>query len=105
MSPTSPPPDRPPHRTVLELSRSQPVTRLESAHPEPVCAEDLVALEAPLELRVDGETLAVLMRTPGCDEELAVGWLRAEGVLERPDDLLGLEREGGRIAATLGAAA
>jgi FdhD protein len=45
---------------------------------------DLVAVEEPLEIRVDGRALAVTMRTPGHDEELAVGFLFGEGLLERP---------------------
>lgn len=47
-------------------------------------AEDLVAVEEPLEIRVDGEPLAVTMRTPGHDEELALGFLYGEGLIERP---------------------
>ncbi len=43
---------------------------------------DFVAIEEPLEIRVDGEPLAVTMRTPGHDEELAVGFLYGEGLLE-----------------------
>lgn len=42
---------------------------------------DLVAIEEPLEIRVDGEPIAVTMRTPGHDEELAVGFLHGEGLL------------------------
>jgi len=42
---------------------------------------DLVAIEEPLEIRVDGEPLAVTMRTPGHDEELAAGFLYGEGLL------------------------
>jgi FdhD protein len=44
---------------------------------------DLVAVEEPLEIRVDGEPIAVTMRTPGHDEELAVGFLYGEGLIER----------------------
>jgi FdhD protein len=44
---------------------------------------DLVAIEEPLEIRVDGEPVAVTMRTPGHDEELALGFLHGEGLLER----------------------
>src|SRR3954454_12879094 len=46
--------------------------------------EDRVALEEPLEIRVDGAPLAVTMRTPGHDEELALGFLYGEGLLDGP---------------------
>jgi FdhD protein len=43
--------------------------------------DDFVAVEEPLEIRVDGEAIAVTMRTPGHDEELALGFLRGEGLI------------------------
>jgi FdhD protein len=43
--------------------------------------EDEVAVEEPLEIRVDGRPLAVTMRTPGHDEELALGFLYGEGLI------------------------
>lgn len=48
---------------------------------------DLLAVEEPLEIRVDGEPLAVTMRTPGEDEELAVGFLAGEGLLSSWGDV------------------
>ena len=42
---------------------------------------DEVAVEEPLEIRVDGAALAVTMRTPGHDEELALGFLHGEGLI------------------------
>jgi FdhD protein len=45
---------------------------------------DVVAVEEPLELRVDGEPIAVTMRTPGHDEELAAGFLFGEDLLREP---------------------
>jgi FdhD protein len=42
---------------------------------------DEVAVEEPLEIRVDGKPLAVTMRTPGHDEELAAGFLFGEGLV------------------------
>ena len=44
--------------------------------------EDEVAVEEPLEIRVDGRALAVTMRTPGQDEELALGFLYGEGLID-----------------------
>jgi FdhD protein len=44
--------------------------------------EDEVAVEEPLEIRVDGDPLAVTMRTPGHDEELALGFLYTEGLID-----------------------
>jgi FdhD protein len=45
---------------------------------------DEVAVEEPLEVRVDGMPLAVTMRTPGHDEELALGFLYGEGLIDGP---------------------
>ncbi|HEX3518544.1 MAG TPA: formate dehydrogenase accessory sulfurtransferase FdhD [Solirubrobacteraceae bacterium] len=42
---------------------------------------DVVAVEEPLEIRVDGSAMAVTMRTPGHDEELALGFLYGEGLI------------------------
>lgn len=48
---------------------------------------DTVAGEEPLEIRVNGETFTVTMRTPGADVDLAHGLLRAEGVIAERDDV------------------
>ena len=47
---------------------------------------DEVAVEEPLEIRVDGVALTVTMRTPGHDEELALGFLYGEGLIDRAHD-------------------
>src|SRR3954453_11991946 len=53
---------------------------------------DQGAREEPLEIRADGPPLAVTMRTPGHDEELALGFLLGEGLIDSahaiapPDD-------------------
>ena len=53
--------------------------------------QDLVAVEEPLEIRIGGEPVAITMRTPGHDEELAVGFALGEGLgpisASLPDDL------------------
>ena len=58
--------------------------------PGEVPADDLLAIEEPLEIRLDGEPLVVTLRTPGHDRELTAGFLFAEGILERREDLLAL---------------
>ena len=49
---------------------------------------DELAVEEPLEIRVDGRALAVTMRTPGEDEALAVGFLAGEALIAGPDDVV-----------------
>jgi FdhD protein len=50
--------------------------------------EDVTAREEPLEIRVEGRSVAVLMRTPGHDEELVAGFLVSEGVIKSARDIL-----------------
>jgi FdhD protein len=49
-------------------------------HPGARAERDVVAVEEPLELRVAGQPVAVTMRTPGHDEELALGFAVGEGL-------------------------
>jgi len=48
---------------------------------------DAVAVEEPLEIRVAGDAVAITMRTPGADPQLAAGFLFAEGIVKSVDDL------------------
>jgi FdhD protein len=48
--------------------------------PEGTSEPDRVAVEEPLEIRVNGDSVAVTMRTPGHDEELALGFCLSEGI-------------------------
>ncbi|HKS47707.1 MAG TPA: formate dehydrogenase accessory sulfurtransferase FdhD [Amycolatopsis sp.] len=48
---------------------------------------DALAAEEPLEIRVGGKALAVTMRTPGHDVELAHGFLLSEGVIASTEDV------------------
>jgi len=50
--------------------------------------EDVVAVEEPLEIQLGGASLAVVMRTPGHDEELALGFLVTERVVSSPADVV-----------------
>ncbi|GIW71635.1 MAG: sulfurtransferase FdhD [Planctomycetota bacterium] len=89
---------------IAHLVRDWPVRRLEGEAP-PQPGRDAVALEQPLELRVDGQVLAVLMRTPGHDRELAVGLLAAEGVVRAPGDVAAIAESELAVALTLAPAA
>jgi FdhD protein len=48
---------------------------------------DEVAVELPLEIRLNGEPVAVTMRTPGHDLELAAGFLFGEGIVDAPPEV------------------
>jgi FdhD protein len=63
--------DSPPYST-----RRVPVLRL----PDREEHDDRLAVEEPLEIRIEGRPVAVTMRTPGHDEELALGFCLAEGL-------------------------
>ena len=54
-------------------------------------ASDSVAVEAPLEVRLNGYPFAVIMRTPGADADLAAGFLFAESVIRSAADLQRLD--------------
>ena len=71
--------------------------------PGTASAPDELAVEAPLTLSLDDDVLAVLMRTPGHDLELAAGWLVAESGVGRPDDITGMQasREGDAVRVSL----
>jgi len=57
------------------------------------CQEgDELTVEAPLNLILDGESIATLMRTPGHDLELAAGWLAVESGARTAGDLVGLRQ-------------
>lgn len=65
-------------REVLRVAN----LRLGSNEPDPV------AVEEPLEIRVGGRAIAITMRTPGHDRELACGFLVSEAVVRRRDEIV-----------------
>ncbi|HVJ85757.1 MAG TPA: formate dehydrogenase accessory sulfurtransferase FdhD [Caulifigura sp.] len=74
-------------------------------------SRDFVAVEEPLEIRINyrarivrkERSIAVTMRTPGHDSELAAGFLFTEGLLRDPSDVLAIRpcRSGNRVRVVL----
>jgi len=61
------------------------VVRITVGH-SPSRRDDILAAEEPLEIRVGGRSLAITMRTPGHDVELAAGFLVSEGIIATGND-------------------
>jgi FdhD protein len=61
-----------------------------------VIRPETLAVEEPLEIRVNGTPITVTMRTPGSDIELAQGFLLTEGVIGGREDVLTIRYCGGR---------
>jgi FdhD protein len=66
------------------------IWRYEAGKPMAEVADE-VALEEPLEIRVKNRAVSVTMRTPGRDEELAVGFLLTEGIITRREQIARIE--------------
>ncbi|HEV2693566.1 MAG TPA: formate dehydrogenase accessory sulfurtransferase FdhD [Verrucomicrobiae bacterium] len=61
--------------------------------PETLEEKDFLAAEDPLEIRVEGRSVAVVMRTPGDDRELAAGFLVTEGLVRKAGDLKAIRHQ------------
>lgn len=73
---------------VVERIRAFDVTAVRSG--KTISKGDRVVIEEPLEIRLDGSPLAVVMRTPGHDVELAAGLLRAEELVSSSEDFVAI---------------
>jgi FdhD protein len=72
------------------VTRRAPAARYEvtvGGEPRVVRRPDTLAVEEPMEIRVDGEPLTVTMRTPGDDFDLTLGFLHGEGLIHSADDV------------------
>lgn len=69
---------------------NHPVTLVRWTENSCTPADDLVAVEEPLEIRIDDRSLAVVMRTPGHDRELVAGFLLTEGIVHDRAGILDL---------------
>ncbi len=80
--------------------RSVEIVRRSSQLSEPKV--DAVAVEDPLEIRLDDTPLAVVMRTPGHDEDLVRGFFLTEGILLDPSEIDRIDRlDESRLVVTL----
>ncbi|MSU23788.1 MAG: formate dehydrogenase accessory sulfurtransferase FdhD [Opitutus sp.] len=72
--------------SLAKTTRAVSIRRLDGA--AVTARDDALAVEEPLEIRVGGRSVAVVMRTPGHDRELAAGFLATEGIVRRREDVL-----------------
>jgi FdhD protein len=88
-------PKRPSHRPDDPAGVvAWPIRRVTSRGEQAV--EARVVVEEPLEIRLDGQAVAVLMRTPGLEKELAAGFVLGEGLVADLKDIA-LIRHCGRV--------
>ena len=73
--------------SLSKAIRPVSLTRFDGTRPAEI-RDDVLAAEEPLEIRVSGHSVAVVMRTPGHDRELAAGFLVTEGILHRREEVL-----------------
>ncbi|HTK08939.1 MAG TPA: formate dehydrogenase accessory sulfurtransferase FdhD [Ktedonobacteraceae bacterium] len=80
-------------RSALDPERVMQARTTHWQEADSVLREEQLTVEEPLELRLDHQSLAVIMRTPGHDYELAMGFLFSEGIIHGADEVLSLEPE------------
>jgi FdhD protein len=78
-------------RSALDPERVMHVSITHWQGDEQDSREDQLTVEEPFEIRIEGQSLAVIMRTPGNDHELAMGFLLTEGVIQRADAVVRIE--------------
>lgn len=80
-----------------------PIHKFNGAHPVTL-EPDALAIEEPLEIRLSYEangervtkSISITMRTPGHDFDLAAGFLFTEGIVQRPEQIAGIQHCGGQ---------
>lgn len=69
------------------MTREVTINRVVDGAMQQPCSDE-VAVEEPLEIRIEGSPVAVSMRTPGHDDELAAGWAFSEGIVKGAADIV-----------------
>src|SRR5437762_13577179 len=81
--------NRPHPNPLPEGEGTRKVIRVQGGQREPITDE--LAREEPLEIRVRGRAVSVTMRTPGNDDELAIGFLLSEGMVRAAAEVIAVE--------------
>jgi FdhD protein len=68
-----------------------PIKRVENG--SALAEQDLLAVEEPLEILLNGRNVAITMRTPGNDQDLAAGFLFTEGILRDAAQISGIQAD------------
>jgi FdhD protein len=77
--------------TPITLTPMRKVTVTRVGRGTPAAREDVAAAEEPLDIRLQGQSFAIVMRTPGDDRALAAGFLFSERVIRRSADIGAVE--------------
>ena len=78
---------------TINMSSQRPTSklRMQSGRPQ-LRVDDIVAIEEPLAIKVNGIHFATLMRTPGREHDLAAGFLAAEAVIDGVDEIAAFKK-------------
>lgn len=77
---------------AIDLNRTDDTVQIQRYRDSSFHEEtDFVAVEEPLEIRVNDQSVAVMMRTPGCDEELVTGFLFTESMIQAASEIVSIE--------------
>jgi len=85
-----------PHEPPYSMMTASVVRSVRVLHVSPDGAAsraDVAATEEPMEVRIEGDPFAVIMRTPGADRELAAGFLLAERLVQSAADILAIDHD------------
>jgi FdhD protein len=78
-------------RSTLDPERIMRTTITHWSQDDQQEREDQLAVEEPFEIRINNQPLAMIMRTPGHDRELALGFLLTEGVIQNAEQVATIE--------------